>query len=293
MREIVSLQNSNEVDSDSETEDLGKKTFLRHRKESGTSLAVSDTENSKRTKPYKLLIVPSRGISHRFRHLLVDLTNFLPHAKKESKQSKANLSELQELAELSNCDSILYFEQRKHNDCYMWISQPSLSVKFMVNNVHTTTELSMTGNCLKGSRPILSFDSAFDEQPHYSLLKELLRVTFGVPKNSKRSKPFIDRTMTFSILDGKIWVRNYEIQEDNLIEIGPRFVLQVIKIFGGSFGGELLFENENYISANNVRRMLKGKSVIKHKKRQASKMEKMIKMEMHKLAKDPLDSVFE
>ena len=34
-------------------------------------------------------------------------------------------------------------------------------------------ELRMTGNCLKGSRPLLSFDPLFDKEAHYSLLKEL------------------------------------------------------------------------------------------------------------------------
>lgn len=40
--------------------------------------------------------------------------------------------------------------------------------------VHTMKELKMTGNCLKGTRPLLSFDSSFDAKPHWSLLKELM-----------------------------------------------------------------------------------------------------------------------
>lgn len=61
------------------------------------------------------------------------------------------------------------------------------SIKFLVENglsphcfdlvlqfiVHTMDELKLTGNCLKGSRPILNFDSQFDTQPHYKLIKEL------------------------------------------------------------------------------------------------------------------------
>lgn len=31
----------------------------------------------------------------------------------------------------------------------------------------------MTGNCLKGSRPLLSFDKNFEKDAHYALLKEL------------------------------------------------------------------------------------------------------------------------
>lgn len=32
----------------------------------------------------------------------------------------------------------------------------------------------MTGNCLKGSRPIVVFDKAFDESPHFMVIKEVL-----------------------------------------------------------------------------------------------------------------------
>jgi len=42
-----------------------------------------------------------------------------------------------------------------------------------VQNVHTMDELKMTGNCLKGSRGILSFDSAFDGDEHWKLMKEV------------------------------------------------------------------------------------------------------------------------
>lgn len=35
-------------------------------------------------------------------------------------------------------------------------------------------ELKMTGNHLKGSRPLLSFDKNFDSEPHLRILKELL-----------------------------------------------------------------------------------------------------------------------
>jgi ribosome biogenesis protein BRX1 len=119
----------------------------------------------------------------------------------------------------------------------------------------------MPGNCLKGSRPILSFDSAFEKEPHLRLIKECLTHSFGVPQGARRSKPFIDRVMGFSLLDGKIWVRNYEIREVeasrtgeqgesdrapkpkiggrdtdvSLVEIGPRFILTPILIQEGAY----------------------------------------------------------
>lgn len=38
-----------------------------------------------------------------------------------------------------------------------------------------------------------------------------------------------------------------------LTEIGPRFTMNLIKIFGGSFGGVTLYENPNYVTPNAVR----------------------------------------
>ena len=35
-------------------------------------------------------------------------------------------------------------------------------------------EMKMTGNCLKGSRPIVVFDKAFEDAPHLLVIKEVL-----------------------------------------------------------------------------------------------------------------------
>lgn len=83
----------------------------------------------------------------------------------------------------------------------------------VMNQVHTMEELQFTGNCLKGSRPLLSFDVAFDNEPHLQVIKELLTQIMGVPPGARKSKPFVDRVMGFSLIDGKIWVRNYQISE--------------------------------------------------------------------------------
>ena len=38
----------------------------------------------------------------------------------------------------------------------------------------------------------------------------------------------------------------------SLVEVGPRVALNPIKIFGGSFGGPVLYENPGYVSPNKV-----------------------------------------
>ncbi len=129
------------------------------------------------------------------------------------------------------------------------------TAKFLVRNIHTMAELKLAGNCLKGSRPVLSFDKAFDDadKPHLALLKHLFAkvLSFGqycvgqslqafvevcsfpngvfvqiftTPNHHPRSQPFVDHVFTFSVTaDERIWFRNYQIvneQERRLEEIG-------------------------------------------------------------------------
>ena len=171
-------------------------------------------EKTKHINRQRLLVISSRGVTFRHRHLISDLLLLLPHARKEPKfDSKKNLYQLNEVAELYNCNNIFFFEARKHQDLYLWVSKPpnGPTLKFHVQNLHTLDELNFTGNCLKGSRPILSFDKLFESNDHYRLMKELFTHTFGVPPQARKLKPFIDHVMLFLIVIGKIWVRNYQI----------------------------------------------------------------------------------
>lgn len=77
--------------------------------------------------------------------------------------------------------------------------------------VHTMAELKLSGNHLKGSRPVLSFDAAFDEQPHLQLMKEMLAQAFATPRRHPKSKPFHDHVISFHFLDNRLWLRNYQV----------------------------------------------------------------------------------
>jgi hypothetical protein len=92
-------------------------------------------------------------------------------------------------------------------------------------------ELKMTGNSLRGSRPLLSFDKSFEELPQYQVLRELLVQTFGTPNQHPKSQPFYDHVITFTVMDNRIWFRNYQIvtEDGSLAEIG-NFCF-VIKVF--------------------------------------------------------------
>ncbi len=79
--------------------------------------------------------------------------------------------------------NFLFFETRKKRDLYLWLGRANSgpTIKFRIENIHTSEELKMTGNCLKNSRPILSFDASFDTQTHLKLIKESLVSAFNVP----------------------------------------------------------------------------------------------------------------
>ncbi|XP_067935786.1 ribosome biogenesis protein BRX1 homolog [Watersipora subatra] len=217
----------------------------------------------------RVLVFSSRGIGHRERHLMTDLRALMPHSKPDSKMEKSEkLLEINEIAEMKNCNKVLFFDSKKRKDLYLWAANtPSgPSVKFLVENIHTMDELKLTGNCLRGSRPILSFEKAFDSVPHYQLLKELFTQIFGTPNNHPKSQPFVDNVYTFSICDNRIWFRNFQIVEESgsLVEIGPRFVLNPVKIFAGSFGGATLWQNPHYTSPNLYRRVMRQKLAQKY-----------------------------
>ncbi|XP_057809861.1 ribosome biogenesis protein BRX1 homolog 2-like [Salvia miltiorrhiza] len=252
----------------------------------------------------KVLVTCSRRISYRYRHLMLNLIDLLPHCKKDNKvESKGSKgTDLNELVELRSCSSCLFFECRKGKDLYLWMSKcpNGPSVKFLVNAVHTMEELKLTGNHLKGSRPILTFSSNFDKKPHFQLLKEMITQIFATPKDHRKSKPYHDHVFVFSIADDHIWFRNYQISSGHtgtaqkldrgdlekmtLVEVGPRFCLNPIKIFSGSFGGPTLYENPFYVSPNTIRSMEKRQKAGKYAKKVKAKTRKR----MHEL-ENPLE----
>ncbi|XP_060928567.1 ribosome biogenesis protein BRX1 homolog [Limanda limanda] len=251
------------------------------------------------TNKERVLIFSSRGINYRTRHMMQDLRTLMPHAKADTKMDrKDKLFVVNEVCEIKNCNKCLFFEAKKKQDLYMWIanSPHGPSAKFLVQNIHTLAELKMTGNCLKGSRPLLSFDPTFDKEPQYALLKELFIQTFSTPRYHPKSQPFVDHVFTFTIADKRIWFRNYQIIEEDasLVEIGPRLVLNLIKVFQGSFGGPTLFENPDFQSPNMHRREIRLAAAARVREKQMVKeMQKMKRTEAKQdLNTDVTDEVF-
>ncbi|KAL9643946.1 hypothetical protein ABK040_005415 [Willaertia magna] len=237
----------------------------------------------------RTLLLSSRGILAKHRHLMKDLSNLLPHIKKEGKIAKEasneekqedkhlhRLQKIEHIATANKCPNILYFETNRESlshDLFLWLAKTSIgpSLQFKVENISTMNELNLIGNCLKYSRPLLHFDKNFDgiegdkSTVHLPLIKELLTQVFSTPFNHPKSKPFFDHIFSFYYLDGRVWFRNYQIvtkksssgvaltgthkHEYTLVEIGPRFVLELVKILSGSFDGRIIYNNDpNFVS---------------------------------------------
>lgn len=248
--------------------------------------ALSGSSNSNRSKT-KVMILASRGINARQRHLLDDLCLLMPHFKKESKfDSKKDLFALNELAELDGCSHVVYFEARKPQELFMWMAKSPAgpSIRFHVQNIHTLEELHFTGNCMKGTRPIIVFDPSIEQKydSQGAIIKELLMNIFGVPKNHRKVRPHIDHVLYIGCSDDRIWMRNYQLREGAgaaedeshkaidgiaLEEIGPRFVLHPVIILEGGFGGRVLWKNPHYVPPSVLRTSAKYGQALKHKQR--------------------------
>ncbi len=291
-------------------------------KQKPTSQPATENGDPKPRNRQRLLILSSRGVTFRYvhytphvhhstdiyrhRHLLTDLHALLPHSRKDAKlDTKQHLPQLNELADLYNCNNIAFFEARKSQDLYLWLAKPpnGPTIKMHCQNIHTMEELNFTGNCLKGSRPVLSFDAQFEGAAHLRVLKELLTQAFGVPERTRGGKPFVDHVMAFTMVGGKIWVRVYQISETeagkvkagdeevelpavngkggetnlSLVEIGPRFVLTPIVMLEGSFGGPVIYENKEFVSPNQVRSDVRRVKAGRYNKRAEGTVESKVR----------------
>lgn len=134
-------------------------------------------------------------------------------------------------------------------------------------------------------------------------MKEMLTQSFGSPMGHPHVKPFVDHVLSFMILDNRIWFRNYQISfnqveggkgpgEMILVEIGPRFVLNPIKIFAGSFGGALLWENPAFVSPNLSRAALLRQKSAKYVEKVAAKTQRREYENENRLEPDELADTF-
>ena len=81
-------------------------------------------------------------------------------------------------------------------------------------------------------------------------------------------------------------------QSTSLVEIGPRFVLNPVRIFRGSFGGQTLYRNPDFVSPNEIRAAERRKKGSSYMDRKDQQKKRKVRKEELVVPEDPLDSVF-
>lgn len=261
------------------------------------------------TNKQRVLVFSSKGSSAKYKYLMEDFKAMMPHSKSEPKLDKnLDMREINEICEMRSCNNAVYFEHHKSNYCYIYFAgmPAGPTIKFQVYNVHTLGELKLSGNCLKGSRPLLHFDTAFadESQPQLQVMKNMFQRVFGVPRNHPKSKPFHDHIMGFYWIDNKVWVRHYQISPispdylDNpdyqtLTEIGPRYVLEPILILNGSFSGNVIYKNTDFKSPAALMRSMRKTGGEAARQNVIQQEETRGRKEKAELEQDHLDTMFD
>lgn len=260
--------------------------------DSSSSEELNTTSNA--SKKNKVLILTSKGITSRQRKLMNELCTILPHSRKgiyrkltilENKfDSKSDLYELDELAELDDCTHCVFLEPRKPGELFLWMSKcfTGPSIRFHVRDIVTAEDLGSVGNFYVGSRPLLSFDPNFALLQSGDIIQKTLVDIFNVPLGHRRGDrlKFFDHIIHFCIVESRIHFRCYQILEAtndsfsidglSLCEIGPRFVLDPVKIFSGSFKGPVVWSNSSFISPAQLRSQLNKKNKSKYANRKSA-----------------------
>jgi ribosome biogenesis protein BRX1 len=78
----------------------------------------------------------------------------------------------------------------------------------------------------------------------------------------------------------------------SLVEIGPRFVLNPIRIFRGSFGGQTLYQNAQFVSPNAVRALENKNRGNHYQMRKNAQKKRKVREEGIVVPEDPLADVF-
>ena len=77
-----------------------------------------------------------------------------------------------------------------------------------------------------------------------------------------------------------------------LVCLGPRCVLNPVRMFGGAFGGATLWENPAFVSPNEVRSVERRQKGDKYSGRLANEQKRKARREESAPGPDPLGDVF-
>ena len=137
-----------------------------------------------------VLVLGTRGLKARHRHLMRDTLRLLPHGKPGLKLDafEAGLSPVVSACEDADCNTALLFDARDPKRLYLWAAgcPDGPSAMLRVQNVHTVAELNVESRRCGGVRNLVVFDKAFDVSAERRVYKALLTRVFSVPRGVVR-----------------------------------------------------------------------------------------------------------
>ncbi|KAJ6141347.1 Ribosome biogenesis protein BRX1 [Penicillium chermesinum] len=129
---VEGLDEEEQMEIDELLDDADDTTDSEEDEDEGDRVAAAKKQLAQGFMPKtRVLVLTSRGVTHRHRHLLSDLCALLPHTHKESKLDTKKKTAgynllLNSLADLHSCNVIFFLEAKKNGqDLYLWLSRPS------------------------------------------------------------------------------------------------------------------------------------------------------------------------
>ena len=111
----------------------------------------------------RVLISISKGIKKNEKQVAKNWMHLLCHSKSDVKIEKHEVVEqLRDNCGSKSCENLLYFEQKK-DQLYVWLGKypEGPTVKFHASDYVSAESYKFLGNCLRHSRPVLSFGADF------------------------------------------------------------------------------------------------------------------------------------
>lgn len=235
-------------------EDEEVEEMFRKKMEEAAVETPEDKPKAKKSKKFKkinsahTLVIARKGIHHEYRHFMPEFLRFMPNIQRAPKFTGIDLVQLNPIADQMGCDTVLLLESVNESTSLLWaaVTPEGPTVCFKVETMHKIEDLNLHGICTFRSSPILIFDPEFDKTPQMAICKEILKKALSVPLGTKGMKRVVDTTLSFFILDGRIWFRRYQISYGDPIlvfEAGPRFCLYPVVILSGAFSGKKIWKN--------------------------------------------------
>ena len=142
------------------------------------------------TAPASVLVLGTRGLKARHRHLMQDILRLLPHGRPGAKldAQESGLRGVVSACEEANCSSALLLDARDPHRLYLWAAgtPDGPSAMLRVQNVHTVAELNLAVRRCANVRNLLAFDSSFEVSAERRVLRALLTRIFAVPRGAVR-----------------------------------------------------------------------------------------------------------